>query len=120
MILSRFSIPLLVLAALVGGYLLRNAFTKPTTDVVFAAVGDKTVTCTVSGLKCKGTARFFTNLYKETDGIASIETFAAEHQAVIRYDSKQITADSIRAIMETPVPLRDGTSRQVFVCEAMK
>lgn len=118
--LSRYTIPLLVVAALFGGYLLRTVFTKPTTDVVFAARGDKTVVFTVSGLKCKGTARFMTNLYKETDGIASIETFAAEHQAVISYDSKKITADSIRKIMEAPVPLRDGTSRQVFICEAMK
>ncbi len=85
-----------------------------------AAPGGKTLTCTVDGLKCKGTASFFTGLYENTAGITAIETFATEHRAVFTYDPTVISADSIRRIMEAPIPLRDGTSRQVFTCTALE
>jgi hypothetical protein len=113
-------LPLLVVGAILGGYLLRTAFTQPTTNVSYAAAGDETVTCIVQGVKCKGTANFFTNLYTNTPGIAGIETFATEHRVIFRYDPKQITPDRIKEIMEAQIPLRDGTTRQVFVCESIE
>jgi hypothetical protein len=112
-------LPVLVVAALFSGYLFRTTFTQPTTNISLGGNGRKTVTCTVDGLKCKGTATFFTRLYSETPGIASIETFATEHRAVFSYDPAVITPNSIRRIMEAPIPLRDGTSRQIFVCQSM-
>ena len=120
--ISRYILPLLVIAAISGGYLLRTVFTQPTTSVAMAgaATGGKTLTCTVDGLKCKGTASFFTGLYENTAGITAIETFATEHRAVFTYDPAVISADSIRRIMEAPIPLRDGTSRQVFTCAALE
>jgi hypothetical protein len=118
--IPRLFLPLLLVAALVGGWLLRSAFTQPTTSVTFSAQPRKTVVCTVDGVRCQGTAAFFTKLYATTPGIAAIETFAAEHQAVITYDPELISPDGIRSIMEAPIPLRDGTSRQVFVCQSMK
>ena len=113
-------IPLLVVAALVVGYLLRGPFTLPTTRATFAAMGEGETVFVVDGLKCKGTANFFTNLYKDVPGIAAIETYATEHRAVFTYDPNVISPDSIRAIMEAPIPLRDGSRRQVFACQSMK
>jgi hypothetical protein len=118
--IPRLVLPILVMAGLFGGWLLRTAFTQPTTSVTFGAEPRKTVVCTVEGIRCQGTAAFFTKLYAKTPGIAAIETFASEHQAVISYDPKLISPDGIRAIMEAPIPLRDGTSQQVFVCQSMQ
>lgn len=112
-------LPLLVAASILSGYMLRNAFTQPTTNLTFEASPKATVTCTVLGVKCKGTANFFTKLYEGTAGIASIKTFAAEHQVVFEYDPAFVSKERIREIMEAPIPLRDGTSRQIFVCETM-
>jgi hypothetical protein len=118
--IPRYILPLLVLAALFGGYVLRAAFTQPTTNISLGGTGDKTITCTVQGLKCKGTAAFFTRLYEGTPGIASIETYATEHRAVITYDPARITPDSIRRIMEAPISLRDGSAQQIFVCQSIE
>jgi hypothetical protein len=118
--LPRIILPLLVLTALFSGYFLRTAFTQPTTSVALTGSGGKTLTCIVDGVKCKGTAAFFTRLYADTPGINSIETYATEHRAIFKYDPAMITPDRIRSIMEAPIPLRDGTSRQIFVCRSMQ
>jgi hypothetical protein len=121
--ISRYLLPLLVIAAIFSGYLLRTAFTQPTTSVALAGThkpGGKTLTCTVDGLKCKGTANFFTQLYANTAGINAVETFATEHRAIFTYDPALISADSIRHIMEAPIPLGDGSLRQVFVCTSLQ
>jgi hypothetical protein len=117
---SRYLLPVLVLGAIFCGYLLRNVFTQPTTSVAMNNSGGKTLVCTVDGLKCKGTASFFTRLYANKPGINGIETYATEHKAVFTYDPAVISPDSIRMIMEAPIPLRDGTSRQVFACQSMQ
>jgi hypothetical protein len=70
----------------------------------------------VDGVRCKGTAMFFSSLYEDTPGILGIETFAGERTAVFTYDPKVITRDQIRAIMEAPIPFQDGTTNQVFKC----
>jgi copper chaperone CopZ len=113
-------IPLLVIASLAGGYFLRHAFTHPTTSVAFNASGASILTCEVEGLKCKGTAAFFTSLFENVPGINSIETFASEHRAVFTYDPASITPEKIQEIIEQPVPLRDGSEVQVFRCLSMK
>jgi hypothetical protein len=118
--IPRLLLPFLVILGIFGGYALRAAFIKPTTTTEFSGKGSHSVTCIVDGLKCKGTANFFTRLYAKTDGIASIQTFATEHKAVFRFDGSKLTADSIRAIMEAPIPLRDGTTQQVFVCQSIR
>jgi hypothetical protein len=109
-------IPLLVIAALFGGYFLRTAFTQPTTNIAYDQKTGATATFIVDGVKCKGTATFFSSLYDSIPGIIGIETFATEHKAIFTYDPKLITRDSIRAIMEAPVPFDDGTSTQLFKC----
>ena len=118
--IPKLILPLLVVVALFAGYFLRLAFTQPTTSVSFAAAGSKTAVFVVDGVKCKGTAGFFTRLYQNTPGIASIETYATEHKAVFTYDPSRISPDSLRAIMEAPIPLRDGSSRQIFRCVEMR
>ncbi len=120
MTVSRFIIPILVIAALYGGFVLRTALTQPTTQTTFSATGREKVVCTVEGLKCKGTAGFFTKMFANTPGIATIETFATEHKAVIYYDPKVISPAGIKAVIETAVPMRDGSHRAVFKCLEMK
>ncbi|MBU0518466.1 hypothetical protein KKA00_00040 [bacterium] len=114
--ISKYLLPVLVIFTLFGGYALRHAFTKPTTQVTFEGNGTETTTYVVEGLKCKGTANYFTSLYKDKAGISSIETFATEHLAVFTYDSEIITADDIQAIMDASLPMKDGSHRQVFRC----
>ena len=96
--------------------MLRSSFTQPTTSVALGSGGGATLICTVDGLKCKGTANFFTKLYDNTPGISGIETFATEHRAIFTYDPKVISPDNIRAIMESPIPFQDGSWQQVFTC----
>ncbi len=122
--ISRFALPLLVVVFLFGGYFLRLAFTQPTTQISFAQAGEvegkEQVECVVEGLKCKGTANFFTNLYAGKPGIAAIETFATEHTAIFTFDSSLITREEIQSIMEASVPLQDGRHVQPFTLVEMK
>ena len=118
---SRFVIPVLVIIALFGGYSLRLAFTQPTTNISYASEGASVAnaqqaTFIVEGVKCKGTASFFSSLYEDTPGIITIETFAADHKAVFTYDPQLITIDSIKSVMEAPIDFDDGTSEQIFRC----
>jgi hypothetical protein len=119
--INRWTLPVLVIVALFGGYFLRLVFTQPTTQTKFEAqTGSKKIECVVEGLKCKGTAGFFTKMYEDVQGISAIETFATEHKAIFTYDPAVITPAEIKAVMETPVPLNDGTTQQVFKCLAMQ
>ncbi|MDH4156071.1 MAG: hypothetical protein OEW00_02195 [candidate division Zixibacteria bacterium] len=118
--IPKYTIPLLVILSLVGGFLLRNAFTQPSTSVNFHDQREGArLECIVEGVKCKGTAYFFTTLYDGVPGIIGIETFATEHKAVFTYDPELISPAEIRSIMEAPIPMRDGTGQQVFRCLSM-
>lgn len=114
--IPRLLIPTIVIASLFGGYFLRSAFTQPTTTTTYDQASGAKVTFIVDGVKCKGTAAFFTSLYDSIPGVIGIETFATEHKAIFTYDPDKITRDSIRAIMEAPIPFDDGTSEQIFKC----
>ena len=114
--IPHYLLPVLVVVALVGGFVLRSSFTQPTTSVALGSGGGATLTCIVDGLKCKGTANFFTSLYENAPGISGIETFATEHRAIFTYDPAVTSPDKIRAIMEAPIPLRDGSQQQIFTC----
>jgi hypothetical protein len=120
MAVSKYLLPALVVAALFGGYLLRAPMTQPTTETQFTAAGSETAECIVEGLKCKGTAEFFTRMFQRTPGIGSIRTYAAEHKAVIAYDPAVMDTAGLRAAMEAPVLLDDGSLRPVFRCLEMK
>lgn len=113
---SVWIIPVLVVGSLYGGYLLRTTMTLPTTAVGSAQADGAKLECIVSGVKCKGTAAFFTSLYDGVAGIHAIETFATEHKAVFTYDPALITPEQIENFMEQPVRLNDGTTAQVFEC----
>ncbi len=118
--IPKYIIPVLVILTLFGGFYLRNAFTQPTTIATFSASEGTRLVCVVEGVKCKGTASFFTMLYEDVPGISGIETYASDHRVVFTYDPSVITADRIRAIMEAPIPLNDGTHAQVFKCLSME
>lgn len=116
----KFVIPALVVLSLAAGYGLRTSFTRPTTVHTFAEGAGAKATFTVDGVRCKGTAMFFSSLYEGTPGILGIETFAGERTAVFTYDPKLITPDQIRTIMEAPIPFQDGTTSQVFRCLSVR
>ncbi len=118
--ISKYIVPVLVVAALFGGYGLRTAFTQPTTAVTTGDGGGSKLECTVDGVRCKGTAMFFTTLYDNVDGINGIETFATERLVIFSYDADVITPDEINAVMEAPVLLGDGSMVQVFTCLSME
>lgn len=118
--LPKYVIAALSVLALTGGYFLRAAFTQPTSVSAFSGKGAAKTEFIVDGLKCKGTAGYFTSLYKDVPGISGIETYASEHKAVFTYDPALITADGIRAVMEAPVEYEDGTSGQPFRSRSMK
>ena len=118
--IPKYIIPVLVILTLFGGFYLRTAFTQPTTTATFGEGEGTKLECVVEGVKCKGTARFFTMLYEDVPGISGIETYASDRQVVFTYDTSVITPDSIRAIMEAPVLLNDGSSVQVFRCLSME
>ena len=118
--IPNYAIPILVVIFLFGGYLLRPAFTKPTTDIAFSDDKGEELTCIVQGLKCKGTANFFTKQFLQTPGILSIVTFASEHKAVFTYDSGIITPEQIAAVIEREITFKDGSSKQVFTLLKME
>jgi hypothetical protein len=110
----KMTIPLLVLLFVVGGYAFQSVFFFPTTDIAYSAVGDSTVEFTVDGLRCRGTAGFFTSQFENTPGIESITTYAVNNKAVFVYDSSIITPDRIKSIFETEFRMQDGTFQSVF------
>lgn len=118
--LTRYIFPILIIVALSGGYFLRTAFTQPTTYTGTAKGEGATAIFIVDGLKCKGTAAFFTMMYDSVPGINGIQTFATEHKAVFTYDPDKISKDSIKTVMETPVEFEDGSREQVFKCVSME
>ena len=118
--LPRLIVPLLAASALLGGYSLRIAFTQPTLTKVFADKPGETATFVVDGIRCWGTAQFFTSLYENTPGIFSIQAYASERTAVFTFDPGVVSCDRIRAIMEAPVPFDDGTTSQVFRCVSVQ
>ena len=119
--IPKYIIPLLVIAALVGGYFLRLAFTQPSTYKAFnTTITANQLDLTVQGVKCKGTADFFTSLFDSTNGIGTIETFAADHRALITYDPDIITSEQIKAIIEAPIDIGNGETVVIFECLSMK
>ena len=120
MSIPKFVVPLLVIATLLGGYFLRTAFTQPTTNITVGTGEGTKLACVVDGVRCKGTAEFFTSLYQDTAGINRIETFAADHRVIFSYDPAIISPERIRSIMEAPILLDDGTSVQAFKCVSME
>jgi len=104
---------------------MRTAFTKPTTAVQFEQAEAKNthnllrLTCIVEGVKCKGTANFFTSLFNGVPGILNLETFASEHKVIFNYDPDAITKNEIWNIIEQKILFKDGSRRQVFKCLSM-
>jgi len=117
--LPKIIIPVIVAVALFGGYFLKTAFTQPTTSFTYNGSPENRSTFIVNGLKCKGTATFFSSLYDSVPGIASIVTFASDHKAVIEYDPEVISPDSIKSVMEAEIEFDDGSRFQVFECLSM-
>jgi hypothetical protein len=118
--ISKSILPILVVVFLLGGYALRLSFTQPTTAATMGGEGGATLTCIVDGVKCKGTAAYFSSLFNGVPGIAGIETYATEHRAVFNYDPAIITPEQIRARIDTPIAIDDSTTVEFFKCLSME
>lgn len=117
--IPKTTIPILVVISLVGGFLLRSAFTQPSTSTQMGAVGTASVECIVDGVKCKGTASLFNAHFEGVAGISTIETFAADHRVVIGYDPAILSPEDIRRQIDAPVVLDESTSVAFFRCVSM-
>jgi len=107
-------IPALIVVFIVIGILIQPLFYFPTTEVAFGAQGDSTVEFVVDGLRCRGTAGFFTNLFNGVDGIESITTYATTNSAIFIYDSKKIDPDRIAMLFQKEFRMEDGSFHQFF------
>jgi len=112
--IPKIIIPILVLLFMVGGYVFQSVFFFPTTEVAFSAQGDSTVEFVIDGIKCRGTASFFTEMFQDTPGIESITTYAADHRAIFVYNSAEINPHRIKVIFEKEFRLQDGTFEAFF------
>ena len=112
--LPKILIPLLVIATLMGGYFLRNAFTQPTAVLTVGDGSGKMLEWIVDGVRCRGTSDFFISLFHGVDGINGITTYASEHKVVFTYDPDKITPQKIREIIEQDVLFNDGSRARVF------
>lgn len=112
--IPKIVIPALVILFILGGYLIQPLFFFPTTESAFAAKGDSTVEFTVEGLRCRGTAAFFTSLFDDVPGIESITTYAANNKAIFRYNSELISPHRIKSIFEREFRMRDGSFSKAF------
>ncbi len=86
----------------------------PLLVLLFVVDGELDCRVTVDGLKCRGTAGFFTSQFENTPGIESITTYAVNHKAIFVYDSRIITPDRIKSIFEKEFRMEDGTFQSVF------
>lgn len=117
---SPWAIPVIVVLVFAGGYFGRALFAIPTTSITVGSGEGSKLECIVAGVKCKGTATFFTSLFEEVEGVNGIETFAADHKAVITYDEAVITPEEIKKVIEQEVQFSDGSIGTVFECTSMK
>lgn len=112
--LPKILIPILVIAALFGGYFLRNTFTQPTVVMTSGDGSGQRLEWIVDGVKCRGTSDFFISLFNGVEGINGITTYASEHKVVFAYDPDKITPAQIREIIEQDILFNDGSRARVF------
>ncbi len=112
--IPKLTIPVLIVVFIVGGILIQPLFYFPTTEVALGSEGDSTVEFVVDGLKCRGTAGFFTNMFLEVDGIESITTYSTTNSAIFVYDSKKTSPDRIAMVFEREFRTQDGSFTQFF------
>jgi len=107
-------IPILVLVFVAAGYAIQPLFYFPTTEVEFSADGDSTVEFIVDGIRCRGTAAFFTEMFANAEGIESITTYAASNKAIFVYDSKLTNPDKIKLLFEREFRMQDGSFQSFY------
>ena len=115
--LPNIIVPASVLVAAGTAYPLKEAFNVPSTQVTNAAsssTASKTVEMIVEGVKCRGTANFFSSRIRGLPGILDITTYAADHRVVISFDPAKTDTNAIRAASEAPVRGRDGQMNSFF------
>lgn len=118
-------LPVPVIAALFFGVRAADPLTLPTATAAFAdpAPGQAgTVTFTVDGVKCRGTANFFIRRASGFPGVAAIKAYAGTHRVEMTYDRSLITPEALRDSINAPVrhPTTGEMIPDVFTCLSMK
>lgn len=105
---SGWLVPVPVAASLLFGFRISEPLTLPTAERVFRDVAGleapATVTCTVEGVKCRGTALLFLGRVATLPGVAEAKTYAGLHRVVMRIDRNRITPEALRDSIDAPVP----------------
>jgi hypothetical protein len=112
--IPKLIIPILVLVFVAGGYAVQPLFFFPTTNVQMGAEGNSRVEFIVDGIRCRGTAAFFTSLFENVKGIESITTYADSRKAVFVYDSKLIDPEKIQLLFEREFRMQDGSFQPLY------
>ncbi len=114
-------IPSVALAPIValffaGAIMIANTWQLPSTEHIFTIPSGKTVKLEmiVEGVKCRGTANFFSELMSRTKGVSSVTTFVQEHRVIIEYDQTMISEEEIIATIDNPALLPDGGKVDAF------
>lgn len=118
--------PVPVAAALVVGIRLSGPLTLPTATADFrpreSLREPATATCTVQGVKCRGTSNLFIYRCATFPGVASVKTYAGLHKVVLTFDRGRLTPEALRDSINAPVP-HPQTGRRfagVFRCTSLK
>ena len=114
MILSKYIIPIIIIAVAFLTIPLKEAFNFPSaqlesentirTDIT----PNSSVELIVQGVKCRGTANFFISRYNAIPGITNITAYASDKKVVIDFNDKIINLDKIKEIAEAPIQGQDG------------
>jgi len=120
------AVPVPVIAVLLVGFSLNEPLTLPTAAASFYPVDSlarpAVATCTVEGVKCRGTAGFFIRRVSAFAGVAQVKTYAGLRKVEITFDQARITPAALRDSIDAPVvhPTTGEHIPGVFQCTEMK
>jgi polyferredoxin len=119
------TLPLPVAAAVLLGIRLADPLTLPTATASFVDVRSLArpaiATCTVDGVKCRGTSNLFIQRASAFAGVAAVETYAGMHRVKLTFDRSRISPEALRDSIDAPVPHPQTGVRYagIFTCTEM-
>jgi len=108
-IVSRYTVPLLVVLAAALGLGGARLFAIPSVELQLVPEGAESggataeVSLLVDGVKCVDTARWAASTLEELPGVHRFVAYASRNRVDVTYDPSQIDVGQIRAAIEGPV-----------------
>jgi polyferredoxin len=124
--LRPWMLPAPAAAAVFLGVRLADPLTLPTATASFRSLqslaSPAVATCTVDGVKCRGTSNLFIHRVAAFDGVARVETYAGMHRVKLTFDRSRIAPEALRDSISAPVPHPQTGVRYagIFTCTQMK